>query len=149
MIFVFFSPSRQRPVLRTIGLRMTAAARSVLVVDDEEILLNLLTRVLQRAGCRVACARDGDEAVRLLEAEPEGFDVAILDLGVPPRGALTALRALRAVRPDIGAILTSGSGPGAEVREALREDGRSTFVGKPFAPADLTRALAQVSGEAP
>lgn len=125
---------------------VSAAATSVLVVDDEEILLNLLTRVLQRAGCRVACARDGDEAVRLLQAEPLGFDVAILDLGVPPRGALIALRELRALRPSIGAILTSGSGPDAEVREALR-DGRSTFVGKPFAPADLTRALAQVSGE--
>jgi CheY-like chemotaxis protein len=127
---------------------VSAAAPSVLVVDDEEILLSLLTRVLQRAGCRVACARDGDEAVRLLEAEPQGFDVAILDLGVPPRGALTALRALRALRPSIGAIFTSGSGPDADVREALR-DGRSTFVGKPFAPADLTRALAQVSGESP
>jgi CheY-like chemotaxis protein len=128
---------------------MNAAAPSVLVVDDEEILLNLLTRVLQRAGCRVACARDGEEAVRLLEAEPGAFDVAILDLGVPPRGALIALRALRALRPDLGAILTSGSGPDADVREALRDDERSTFVAKPFAPADLTRALAQVSGETP
>jgi CheY-like chemotaxis protein len=128
---------------------MSAAAPSVLVVDDEEILLNLLTRVLQRAGCRVACARDGEEAVRLLEAEPGAFDVAILDLGVPPRGALIALRALRALRPDLGAILTSGSGPDADVREALREDGRSTFVAKPFAPAYLTRALAPVSGETP
>jgi CheY-like chemotaxis protein len=126
---------------------MNAAAPSVLVVDDEEILLNLLTRVLQRAGCRVACARNGDEAVRLLEADPKGFDVAILDLGVPPRGALPALRALRALRPDLGAILTSGSGPDADVRAALRDDVRSTFVAKPFGPADLTRALAQVSGD--
>lgn len=125
---------------------MSTSAPSVLVVDDEEILLGLLKRVLEQAGCLVACARDGDEALALLRAEPGRFDVAILDLGVPPRGALSALRALRTLRPDLGAILTSGVGPDADVREALR-DGRSVFVGKPFAPADLTRALAQVGKE--
>jgi CheY-like chemotaxis protein len=106
---------------------MPAAAPSVLVVDDEEILLTLLRRLLERAGWRVACARDGDEALRLLSAEPARFAVAILDVGVPPRGALAALRALRALRPDLGAVLTSGTGPDPHVREALRE-GRSAFV---------------------
>jgi DNA-binding NtrC family response regulator len=121
---------------------MSAAAPSVLVVDDEEILLTLLRRLLERAGWRVACARDGDEALRLLSAEPARFDVAILDVGVPPRGALAVLQALRAVRPDLAAVLTSGTGPDARVREALR-DGRSAFVGKPFSPDDLDRALAR------
>ncbi len=124
---------------------MSASAPSVLVVDDEEILLTLMTRLLERAGCRVACARDGDEALRLFSAEPARFDVAILDVGVPPRGALAALRALRALRPDLGAILTSGSGPDPRLREALRE-GRSAFVAKPFSPSDLQRALAEVRG---
>src|SRR5262245_8790607 len=114
---------------------MAAAVQRVLVVDDEEILLNLLTRLLERAGFRVTCARDGDEAQRLVEAEPTAFESAILDVGVPPRGALVALRALRSLRPGLGAILTSGSGPDAHVRDALRE-AQTTFVSKPFAPAD-------------
>jgi DNA-binding NtrC family response regulator len=122
---------------------VSAAAPSVLVVDDEEILLSLLTRVLERDGWGVATARDGEEALRLFSAEPGRFDVAILDVGVPPRGALAALRALRALRPDLGAILTSGSGPDPSVREELR-DARSAFVAKPFAPGDLTRALERV-----
>ena len=122
---------------------MAAAAPSVLVVDDEEILLSLLTRLLERSGCRVTCARDGDEAQRLFRADPSRFDVAILDLGVPPRGALAALRALRALRPDLGVVLMSGSGPDEPVRAELR-DRRSAFVAKPFAPADLARALDQV-----
>jgi len=122
---------------------MVATAPSVLVVDDEEILLSLLTRLLERSGCRVTCARDADEAQRLFKADPSRFDVAILDLGVPPRGALNALRALRALRPDLGAVLMSGSGPDEPVRAELR-GGRSAFVAKPFAPADLARALDQV-----
>ena len=91
----------------------------------------------------MACARDGDEALRLFRAEPTAYEVAILDLGVPPRGALPALRALRALRPDLGAVLMSGTWPDAPVREELR-DARSTVVGKPFAPADLARAVEQV-----
>jgi two-component system response regulator RegA len=127
---------------------MSVPAPRVLVVDDEEILLTLMTRLLERAGCAVACARDADEALRLFSAEPARFDVAILDVGVPPRGAMVALRALRALRPDLGAILMSGSGPDPELREALRQ-GRNAFVAKPFSPGDLHRALAEVrAGEA-
>jgi two-component system cell cycle sensor histidine kinase/response regulator CckA len=123
-----------------------ASAPSVLVVDDEEILLRLLRRVLERAGCRVTCARDADEAVRVFASRPGGFEAAILDVGVPPRGALSALQELRALQPDLRAILTSGSGPDADVCRALRE-GRCSFVAKPFSPDDLTRALDRLREE--
>jgi DNA-binding response OmpR family regulator len=116
---------------------------TVLVVDDEEILLRLMTRILERVGCTVACARDGAEARRLFDADPERFEVAILDVSVPPEGGLSVLRALRARRPGLAAILTSGTGPDAEVRDFLRGGG-GIFVGKPFAPAELSRALAEV-----
>src|SRR4029453_14388651 len=142
--FAFCSPFVKDPA-STIR-PMSDAAPSVLVVDDEEILLTLLTRLLERAGCRVACARDADEALRLFSVEPARFDVAILDVGVPPRGALAALSALRSLRPDLAAILTSGGGPDAQLREGLRE-GRSAFVAKPFSPDELNRALAEVRGE--
>jgi CheY-like chemotaxis protein len=122
---------------------MAAGSLSVLVVEDEEVLLSLLTRMLEKSGCRVAGARDADDALQLFRADPARFDVVILDLGVPPRGALPALRALRALRPDLGAVLTSGRGPDAAVREALRE-ARTDFVAKPFAPVDLEHALARV-----
>jgi DNA-binding NtrC family response regulator len=118
----------------------------VLVVEDEDVLRSLLERILVRSGCRVAGARDADEALRLFRAEPDRFDVVILDLGVPPHGALPALRALRALRPELGAVLTSGRGPDAPVREALR-DARTAFVSKPFAPAELERALDRVRPE--
>jgi CheY-like chemotaxis protein len=96
--------------------------------------------VLERAGCDVTSARDGDEALRLFDAGP-GFDAAVLDLGAPPEGAAATLRALRARCHDLVAVLISGSGPDAEV-EALLRDGRSAFLAKPFKPEDLPRALA-------
>jgi CheY-like chemotaxis protein len=117
-----------------------AAERRVLLVEDEDVLRTLLCRLLERAGCAVTCAGDGDEALRLFDAGSP-FDVAVLDVGVPPAGAAAALRALRARRADLAAVLISGSGPDEEVRALLR-DGRSAFLAKPFAPEELTRALA-------
>lgn len=111
----------------------------MLLVEDDDVLRALLRRVLERAGCTVAGARDGDEALRLFDGAP-GFDAAVLDVGVPPAGAVAALRALRARCPDLPAVLISGSGPDDEVSALLRE-GRSTFLGKPFPPDALARAL--------
>jgi CheY-like chemotaxis protein len=119
------------------------AERRVLVVEDEDVLRTLLCRVLERAGCRVASARDGDEALRLFDEAP-GFDAAVLDVGVPPAGAAATLRALRTRRAGLAAVLISGSGPDDEVRALLR-DGRSAFLAKPFAPEELTRALAALA----
>jgi CheY-like chemotaxis protein len=123
------------------------AERRVLVVEDEDVLRTLLCRVLERAGCTVAGARDGDEALRVFD-EADGFDAAVLDVGVPPAGAAVTLRALRARRPDLAAVLISGSGPDDEVRALLRE-GRSAFLGKPFAPQELARALASLGAGPP
>lgn len=122
---------------------MIGGAPRVLVAEDEEVLLNLLIRMLEKAGCRAVGARDADDALARFRAAREPFDVVVLDLGLPPRGALPALRALRALRPELGVVLTSGSGPDAAVREALREP-RTVFVAKPFAPAELERALERV-----
>jgi CheY-like chemotaxis protein len=119
---------------------VTAPERRVLLVEDEDVLRALLCRVLERAGCAVTSARDGDEALRLFEAGP-AFDAAVLDVGAPPAGAAATLRALRARCADLAAVLISGSGPDGEVAALLR-DGRSAFLSKPFHPDELPRALA-------
>jgi len=118
----------------------SVADARVLLVEDDEALRTLLRRVLERAGCAVESARDGAEALRVFD-DGARFAAAVLDVGVPPEGALPTLRALRARSAGLAAILISGSPPDDEVRTLLR-DGRSAFLSKPFAPADLTRALA-------
>jgi two-component system cell cycle sensor histidine kinase/response regulator CckA len=115
----------------------------VLVADDEHVLLGLMGRILERAGYRVLSALDGDEALRLFRSDPGPLAAAVLDVTLPPGGGLATLREMRAERPDLGIVLTSGATLDAETREILHACG-GAFVAKPFSPSALTRALDEV-----
>lgn len=64
---------------------MDGPVRRVLVVDDDELLREFYTRALAGLGCEAMGAADGDEAIRQLEEDSEGFSLVILDLLMPIR----------------------------------------------------------------
>jgi signal transduction histidine kinase len=87
---------------------LEAAGRCVLVVDDEEIVRQVAARMLDHLGFEVVSAADGHEALELFRATPERFAVVLLDLTMPRMGGEACLRELRAIRPDVRVILSSG-----------------------------------------
>jgi CheY-like chemotaxis protein len=94
---------------------MNASATSkgkVLLMDDEQIILDVTLEVLQFLGYEVQFARDGAEAIALYTREKSAgvpFDVVILDLSVPEgMGGKEAVAKLKAVDPDVKAIVSSG-----------------------------------------
>jgi len=119
------------------------AAGTVLVVDDEPVVLKLMTRILHRAGYQVVPARDGKEAPGLARAAQGRVDVAILDVTVPPDGAVATVGVLRREHPGLGVVLTSGAALPPAQRSFLEACG-GRFVPKPFAPADLLAAVEAV-----
>jgi len=122
------------------------AGPTVLIADDEPVLRQLLIRILERRGCRVLEAEDGAAAQRRLAEAPGAVDVAIVDVTMPP-GCVETVEALLRQRPDLGVVLTSGIAPTPEVRALLERCG-GAFVGKPFAPAELLRAVKEVGSGA-
>lgn len=119
---------------------------NVLLVDDEPLLVQLVSRILRNAGCRVADAADAEAARASFEAEP--FDAVLVDAGIPPDGAAPLLRALLAMRPETGVVATSGTDPDPELREIVEGAG-GAFVRKPFDAGALLRALEEVTRPAP
>lgn len=119
-------------------------AGTVLVVDDEPVVLRLMTRILHRAGYQVVPARDGSEAPALAKAAHGGVDVAILDVTVPPGGAVATMQVLRREHPGLGMVLTSGDALSPAQRTFLEQCG-GRFVPKPFSPADLLGAVEAVN----
>src|SRR6202162_2385664 len=84
----------------------------ILLMDDEELVLNVTSRMLNKLGYSVVLARNGDEAVaKFNEALSSGsvFDALILDLTIPGgMGGRETLQKILAIRPDVKAIASSG-----------------------------------------
>jgi CheY-like chemotaxis protein len=80
----------------------------VLYVDDEEALVFLTTRVLERIGYRVTGRTDAKQALSEFRADPMQFDAVVSDLSMPGLTGPELARAMLAIRPDIPIILTSG-----------------------------------------
>jgi CheY-like chemotaxis protein len=128
-----------------------AGAETVLLVEDEETVRSLAREVLVRRGYRVVEARDGVEALELLDDGPTSVGVVVSDLIMPRLGGVELGRRLRARFPGLPVLLMSGYADGAGV-QVLREEPGRPFLKKPFTPEALANAvraaLDSVGGEA-
>lgn len=81
---------------------------SVLVIDDEEIIRNLLRDILEHEGYRVSEAVDGDKGIRQYQENPT--DLVITDLIMPGKEGIETIRELRSLFPDVKIVAVSGGG---------------------------------------
>ena len=79
---------------------------SVLLVDDEEMFLQSIARVLKRKGMTIHTAPDGPTALNMLGTGQ--FDVIVLDVRMPGMDGLTALGEIRRREPDLPVVVLSG-----------------------------------------
>ncbi|HIF92180.1 MAG: response regulator [Myxococcales bacterium] len=123
-----------------------SAPRSVLIVDDEEPLLRLMVRLLERAGYQVWAAKDGTEARALFREHAAEIDLAFIDVMHPPdAGAEDLLPELLEQKPGLDVILTSGDVLSPSLEEILNRIGGG-FLRKPFASKALLRILDEMGG---
>jgi two-component system, OmpR family, response regulator ResD len=106
---------------------------SVLVVDDEPTITDVVSRYLQRAGYGTRIAADGPDALRI--ASEERPDLVVLDLMLPGMDGLEVLRRLRE-RERVSVILLTAKGEHTDRIMGLRL-GADDYVVKPFSPAEL------------
>jgi len=115
-------------------------AETVLVVDDEETVLTVTGRLLERLGYRVLCARDGSEAVSFARTHGVALDAVILDLDMPVMDGASAFPLLRAARPGLPIVVCSGYelDPGSPRLRGIVPD---AYLAKPFRRDALARVL--------
>jgi DNA-binding response OmpR family regulator len=112
-----------------------SSGRTVLVVDDEPTIAEVVARYLERAGYETATAGDGLEALRL--AADRRPDLIVLDVMLPGLGGLEVLRRLaEADGPRTPVILLTAKGEQDDKLVGLR-DGADDYVVKPFSPREL------------
>lgn len=90
----------------------------VLYVDDDQTIVSLVSRLLAKAGCRVAGFTRAQLALDAVRDSPSDFDVVVSDFNMPELSGLDIARGVFAVRPDMPVIITSGYITGELQREA-------------------------------
>jgi len=81
---------------------------TVLVVDDEEMVIKVTKDMLAGLGYRVLTARSGPEALEIFESTSKGIDLVLLDMIMPGMNGEQIFEKLKEIRPDVRVILCSG-----------------------------------------
>lgn len=114
---------------------------SILVIDDDPAVLQMLRTALHRAGHQVLEACDVREAIRLQKSTPA--EVVVTDILMPDADGLECIRELRRLDPGVRVIAISGGGrlKSADVLEMARRFGASRTFGKPLDIGELVAAI--------
>ena len=120
----------------TTPLHTDGRGRRILVVDDEEDVRVFVRKMLEHAGFLVTVAVDGREGVRAFTADGAEFDLVLLDLTMPHMSGADAFRHLRAHRPSVQVVLTSGFAE-EEATSGFQGKGLTGFLRKPFRTQEL------------
>ena len=122
---------------------------TVLVVEDEAPVRNIISRILTRTGYRVLAAGSAPEALELLRRHPGSLELLVTDLVLPGQSGHVLAKAVAELRPGIKTLYISGY---TEDTAAVREiqSARVSFLQKPFTPTALLHKVnATLRGEEP
>ncbi|MBZ5622977.1 MAG: response regulator [Acidobacteriia bacterium] len=128
--------------------------KTILVLEDEPSLMNLMNRVLRRYGYTILEAADAEEAIRQFKNNDRQIDLLIADVSLPAISGVQVALLLRAELPDLGVILTSGYPTHAwtirDSRHLLRLGSDSVCILlKPFTPGILLNTISGLIGTPP
>jgi CheY-like chemotaxis protein len=120
--------------------------RHVLVADDEPHIGRIIKMKLEQGPFRVTLAYDGQEAIDLLESQPD-IDLVLLDLMMPNLSGLDVLARIRASDrlKHLPCIILTAAGQEAQHQKAM-ELGATEFLTKPFSPKKLYARTAELAG---
>ena len=117
---------------------------TVLIADDEPVVLETAAAILNNRGFTTVLAVDGDDALRKFRANPTGFDAVLLDLTMPGLDGAEVLRIIRSESPTIPALIMSGFSE-QDVFDRLRGLGEVAILRKPFTQEMLLSRLSGIT----
>ena len=119
---------------------MNEEKRTILVVDDEELVLDVEVTLLQRIGYNTLMACNSREACRLYKDKNEQIDLVILDMIMPDENGATTYKRLKKINPDVKVLVSTGYGRDGNVEEILN-DIQNELILKPFKFGEFTNKI--------
>ena len=117
---------------------------TVLLVDDEDIILEPMNEILEGFGYKVICAISGESAVQAVK-ENEKIDIVVLDVLMPEMNGIDAMYRIRDIRPQIPVILASGYNYLDHIDD-LEQNEWNDFIQKPYQAQNLSQKIQTVLG---
>ena len=124
-------------------LDLVGHGEHVLYVDDDEVMVLMVERLLQRAGYRTTCCRTAQDALAALRAAPQSFDAVVTDYNMPGATGLEIAQAVAQMRPGLPVIVSSGY-VSEELRAGAARVGARHLLRKEHTFEDLPPLLRRV-----
>jgi CheY-like chemotaxis protein len=116
---------------------------TILLVEDEESLLDVLRLVLESNGYNVLSAADGEEAVVVYEKEKDRIALVLSDMGLPRMGGWDAMLKILEINPKAKVVLASGFFE-SRLREEVVAAGAVDFIQKPYVPEIILQRIEEI-----
>jgi two-component system, cell cycle sensor histidine kinase and response regulator CckA len=117
--------------------------QTILAVEDEEILLDLVKTLLEGEGYTVLTARDGEEALAIYVENHKEIAAVLSDMGLPMMSGWDLYLKMKEINPGVKVILATGYQTEA-VKKELVELGAKDFIGKPYVWEGLVKRIREV-----
>ncbi len=124
-------------------IKILSGNETILIVDDEPDLLQLLKDILSMSGYKVLPAQNGVEAIRVYHEYAGEIRLVISDIGMPEMDGIQLFRHLREIRPDIPVIVATGY-MGDTTARSLLEEGIAEILFKPYSVADILKTIRHI-----
>jgi two-component system, cell cycle sensor histidine kinase and response regulator CckA len=116
---------------------------TILLVDDEEVILNVSRMILDKLGYKVFTAQGGQKAIEVFRAKKDCIDLVILDMIMPGTDGGKVFEILKSIQADVKVILSSGYSINHEIT-SLMERGCQGFIQKPFDIGSFSKKIRDV-----
>ncbi len=137
------SREQRRKAVEQPEVEIAMGEGTILVIEDEELLVDLFRQILERLGYRVLLAETGKEAVEFAKTFDGQIDLALLDIKLPDMDGGRVYPLIMEARPDLKVIVCSGysiHGPAQDILDA----GAEGFIQKPFLIRPFAEKLKEV-----
>jgi two-component system cell cycle sensor histidine kinase/response regulator CckA len=143
--FSIFLPASDKKVLKITepAPEIMKGSGTILIVDDEEMVLDVGVRVLKKLGYTVQKSNNGRNAVALYKKFQDKINLVVLDIVMPDMGGGEVYDRLKEINPKVKVLLSSGYSIDDQAREIM-ERGCDGFIQKPFSMKAMSDKLSEI-----
>ena len=145
-VFTIYLPASEKKIVRerdTVAAPIVRGSGTILLIDDEKMILDVGIELLDELGYEVISAMSGNEAVEVFKNDRDKIDLIIMDMIMPGMGGGETYDRLKEIDPDIKVLLSSGYSINGQATKILRR-GCDGFIQKPFNMNQLAEKVQEI-----